>query len=425
MAGPFDPAVREKFHANMKKMLGYAPANPVIDPMEEMAARDRERGADISNPYPVARSAFMQSADEFGDSEVAGAPLPEDTEKPYEGMNFFKAMVTPMSTAAAGRPARMASTPKATPPSTIGTLLGRSTPAEQIPPPATGMAGTPDTIDGLRKMALDVNVPRATRLDAAAALAYQLAIDAQSRGDEKQAATYAKLYQLSNTQAMQFHSLDSAEKQARDTYAQRSKEIELQNQGLLSAENARADATIRVNRDLQSLDRETASLATGVSDDLAPLADDPAMSVMEYAKVRRNMAAAQQSASGQVDPALVASEEDNAYRQGFRYRAGQYVSESLTNPMAPEFNESHPRMKEFQNYYRSLVKAKPSEYQRIRDEVEVNIGGAFASSVARWSASEGIPTDYKETIAEIGRVVNAIVGPAPEPGYLWGVQTPK
>lgn len=432
MAGPFDPATRDKFHSGMRKMLGYAPNKPVIDPMEEMAARDRERGTDITNPYPVARSSFLKST---GESEVDEAPLPKDTDKPYEGMNFFQAMFTPMSSAAAGREARLASVPAPAPTGTAGSMFGLSPrqaqPAEPMPAPAAGMTASTDTVAELKKMAVDLKLPRTERAEAAAALAFQMSIDAQGRGDSKSAATYRQLLQLAQSRAAQYQALDSAEMQGKATMAQRTLEMELQNQGLTAQEIARGNQTIRVNNALQKGDRESASLATGVADDLAPLVKDPAMSVTEYAKIARNMAAGQQSKTGQIDPALVASTEENAYRQGFRYRAGQYVTDSLTNPMAPEFNANHPRMQEFQNYYRALIKAKPAEYQKIRDDVAANIGGAFATSVNRWAAESGesMPDLWKETLKEMQTLVDTIVGPPPDSGFNFskylGFETPQ
>jgi hypothetical protein len=263
-----------------------------------------------------------------------------------------------------------------------------------------------------------LKAPAIDRHNAMGALAYQRYLAASARGDKDVAASYLKAVEVANAAATRAESLQ----QTRDLATQQNQHQmemmkEVGTQGF-NLENARGTNTISVNQALADEDRKTASLSTGISDDEKPLVDYRTLPITEYAKTRRLLSQQQNLAGGVANPAADQAVEDNAYRTGFRVRAGQYVKESLENPMVPEFNASHPGMKEFQDYYRSLVRQRPGDYGKIRNEVTATIGGEVYRAIQQWSQKNGVPVDTREVANYMEQLVNGIAGPEPKGGVF-------
>ena len=383
-------------------------SSTLIDPMEEMLAREREMGGDVSNPLPqqrrppvlpvAAQEELPAPSQQLAPPEVIPTPPPVDEKRPYKGMGVMEAMFTPHSMALERqkKQARGASP---------GMLAGS---------PA-GLAGS------IRTITDDPEMDEVTKLKRLADVTAIAAIEAT---DNDQRKTLMRVSENYMKRATYRESADTSRQTVMDALSKQQENIGLQRglmQDQLASERELLDRsatnTERLNEQIARLARESASRGTAFSDEIAPLMQDRGMPVEIYARQMQAAAAARNREKGIPDPAGEAAAYDNAKLNGLRVRVGQHVSDAI-NSGSPLFDESHPGFTEFSIPYRAKLMEAPDKYDQLRSELTSTIGPAVFEEVRK----AGIP--YSEAATYVEGLTGSILGPKPEAGGFLGQLNP-
>lgn len=395
----------------------------VIDPMEEMSARDREMGGDVSNPFPQqkripARPVGLQASavEELPEPSAivqppieairTPAPAPQvDETQPFKGQNVFSAMFrTPQEgldvQRRGGRPA---------------------TPAAQ---PRGGLSPQMAAINAAE------GVTAADKLDAHANLMHQAAADAAMSGNRDAMQTYVRLGEAYAQRANALRQYDAAEKLNSRAIDFQTKQLENQMSLpaiLASAQAAQDRGTIDYNirQNAAEFDRQQARLAeagstaTSFQNYEGPLQSNPGLSVSEFAGQMAEAVRGKAAESGKpVDPAAVQSAYDTAYRTGARVRIGQYLQSMAESDDAPVFDDTHPGFAELQAYYGRKLAQQPGEY----DQLFAELTGIVAPAVR--AATDGMPPEdqmeYIRAIIEGDGESRGLLGPKVNRSWFWG-----
>jgi len=260
---PVRNAVRGVFGLPQKR-------STVIDPMEEMAARDAERGGDISNPNPMTRPAPRIASNATGGPGVAaGLPAPPqaiDETQPYQGMGMIKGMTTPPSAALRER-RQMAARPMAQ---------------------AGGSNSLSQSISLIHQMP---DLPPADRAQMLSDLMYRSATEATDN-DRRETLmrigdTYMKQHMVLTGMAAGEKSL----KEARDTANKISRRAKRSADDAGAREERMNERTItgqqEINAQVYGFQKADTSRATSSRDYLSPLLEDPTMPISAFAAQAR------------------------------------------------------------------------------------------------------------------------------------------
>jgi len=402
MPGPLTSFI-DAFQKNRPLRSGGQPQTPrrnssVIDSTEEMLARDREMGNDISNPFPPQRRVSQVAMQEQlpaaqATPEPVAAPPAVDEKRPYRGMGVLEAMFTPHS-AAIERQRKQA--------------RGASSTSSG---PAMGLAGS------IRSITDDPETDEVTKLKRLADVTALAAIEAT---DNDQRKTLMRVSENYMKRAAYRESADMSRQTVMDALSKQQDNIGLQRgllQDQLSSERELLDQsatnTERLNEQVARLARESVSRSTAFSDEIAPLAQDRGMPVEIYARQMRAAAAARNREKGVPDPTGEAAAYDNARLNGLRVRIGQHISDAI-NSGSPLFDENHPGFTEFSIPYRAKLMESPDKYEQLRSELTSVIGPAIFEEVRK----AGIP--YGEAASYVEGLTGSILGPKPETGGFLG-----
>ena len=383
-------------------------SSTLIDPMEEMLAREREMGGDVSNPLPqqrrppvlpvAAQEELPAPSQQLAPPEVIPTPPPVDEKRPYKGMGVMEAMFTPHSMA-----------------------LERQ--KRQTRGASPGMvAGSPAGLAGsIRTITDDPEMDEVTKLKRLADVTAIAAIEAT---DNDQRKTLMRVSENFMKRAAYRESADTSRQTVMDALSKQQENIGLQRglmQDQLASERELLDRsatnTERLNEQIARLARESASRGTAFSDEIAPLMQDRGMPVEIYARQMQAAAAARNREKGVPDPAGEAAAYDNAKLNGLRVRVGQHVSDAI-NSGSPLFDESHPGFTEFSIPYRAKLMEAPDKYDQLRSELTSTIGPAVFEEVRK----AGIP--YSEAATYVEGLTGSILGPKPEAGGFLGQLNP-
>lgn len=382
---------------------GLASRRTVVDPMEEMLARDREMGGDVSNPYPAQRRVMPVAMQEQlpalqEQPEMIATPPAVDEKRPYKGMGVIEAMFTPHSMAIDRQRQRARGT--------AGGVQGA---------PAIGLAGS------IRSITDDPEMDEVTKLKRLADVTALAAIEAT---DNDQRKTLMRVSENYMKRAAYRESADMSRQTVMDALSKQQENIGLQRglmQDQLASERELLDHsatnTERLNEQVARLARESASRGTAFSDEIAPLMQDRGMPVEIYARQMQAAAAARNREKGVPDPAGEAAAYDNARLNGLRVRIGQHISDAI-NSGSPLFDESHPGFTEFSIPYRAKLMESPDKYDQLRSELTSIIGPAVFEEVRK----AGIP--YGEAATYVEGLTGSILGPKPEVGGFLGQLNP-
>jgi hypothetical protein len=384
---------------------GLMPRRPgsVIDPTEEMLARDREMGNDISNPFPPQRRVTPAAMQEQlpppqEPPELIATPPAVDEKRPYKGMGVLEAMFTPHSMALERQKKQVRG-------ATPGMLAGS---------PA-GLAGS------IRAITDNPEMDEVTKLKRLADVTAIAAIEAT---DNDQRKTLMRVSENYMKRAAYRESADMSRQTVMDALSKQQENIGLQRgllQDQLASEQALLDRsatnTERLNEQVARLARESASRGTAFSDEIAPLVQDRGMPVEIYARQMQAAAAARNREKGVPDPAGEAAAYDNARLNGLRVRIGQHISDAITSG-SPLFDENHPGFTEFSIPYRAKLMEAPDKYDQLRSELTSIIGPAVFEEVRK----AGIP--YGEAATYVEGLTGSILGPKPEAGGFLGQLNP-
>jgi hypothetical protein len=164
-----------------------------------------------------------------------------------------------------------------------------------------------------------------------------------------------------------------------------------------------------------ALTKEAGSTAASFAEYEAPLSENPAMSVEEYASQMASAVRETAAAKGQtVDPAAVKEVYDNAYRTGTRVRVQQYITD-MVNGEGPDFDDTHPGFMELQSHFARRSAENPDDYDAIRDFLVSAIAPAVRA------AAPGVPpekqAEYINSIIEGDGVGRGLLGPKVESGW--------
>ena len=264
-------------------------SSTLIDPMEEMLAREREMGGDVSNPLPqqrrppvlpvAAQEELPAPSQQLAPPEVIPTPPPVDEKRPYKGMGVMEAMFTPHSMA-----------------------LERQ--KKQARGAAPGMlAGSPAGLAGsIRTITDDPEMDEVTKLKRLADVTAIAAIEAT---DNDQRKTLMRVSENFMKRAAYRESADTSRQTVMDALSKQQENIGLQRglmQDQLASERELLDRsatnTERLNEQIARLARESASRGTAFSDEIAPLMQDRGMPVEIYARQMQAAAAARNREKG-------------------------------------------------------------------------------------------------------------------------------
>lgn len=383
-------------------------SSTLIDPMEEMIAREREMGGDVSDPMPAAtrRPAIVPTAaQETLPNPSNQSPAPEvlpppavDERQPYKGMGVLEAMFTPHSMALDRQRQR---------------ARGQAgTPAGGMP---QGLAST------IRSITDDPEMPEVDKLKRLADVTAVAAIEAT---DNDQRKTLMRVSENYLRRATFRESADLSRQTAMDAMAQQRQNLELQRgllQDQLASERSLLDQsatnTERLNEQVARLERESMSRGTAFADEIAPLVQDRSMPVELYARQMQAAAAARNREKGVPDPAGETAAYENARLNGLRVRIGQHIADAI-EAGAPLFDEYHPGFAEFSIPYRARLLETPDQYDQLRSELTSIIGPAIFEEVRK----AGIP--YGEAARYVEGLTGTILGPKPEAGGFLGQLMP-
>lgn len=394
MPGPLTSFIDKLQEQPLRKAMGGLLRRPStrIDPMEEMLARDREMGGDVSDPFPDQRRVTPVAMQEPLPAPAA-APPAVDERRPYKGMGILEAMYTPHSMA-----------------------LDRQ--RRQARGPGPGPAGAPTPLAGsIRAITDDPELDEVAKLKRLADVTALAAVEATDNDQRKALMRVSENYLKRATFR---ESADMSRQTVMDALAGQRENIGLQRalmQDQLASERELLDHsathTERLNEQVARLARESASRGTAFSDEIAPLMQDRAMPVEIYARQMQAAAAARNREKGVPDPAGETAAYENARLNGLRVRIGQHVSDAIQSG-SPLFDENHPGFTEFSIPYRAKLMESPEKYDSLRSELTSIIGPAIFEEVRK----AGIP--YGDAAKYVEGLTGAILGPKPESGGFLG-----
>jgi len=380
---PVRNAVRGVFGLPQKR-------STVIDPMEEMAARDAERGGDISNPNPMTRPAPRIASNATGGPGVAaGLPAPPqaiDETQPYQGMGMIKGMTTPPSAALRER-RQMAARPMAQ---------------------AGGSNSLSQSISLIHQMP---DLPPADRAQMLADLMYRSATEATDN-DRRETLmrigdTYMKQHMVLTGMAAGEKSL----KEARDTANKISRRAKRSADDAGSREERMNERAItgqqELNAQVYGFQKADTSRATSSRDYLSPLLEDPTMPISAFAaQARGAMEMAQMASEKAADPAMLDAEERRAFDRGFNVRLSQLAAadndtESLLHP-------GHPLFGDIAQHYRGLLAKDPNAYDNMQYALAGQISAAVGPDLMKKKYPAAAIREYAQSLA------TDILGPKPE-----------
>ena len=390
---------QQPFRTAASRFLG-APrrSSTRIDPMEEMLARDREMGGDLSDPYPDQRRVTPAAMQEPLPAPMATTPPAVDERRPYKGMGILEAMYTPHS---------------------MGLERQRRRARGQAGPDQPG--GTQNLAGSIRAITDDPGLDEVTRLKRLADVTALAAIEATDNAQRQTLMRVSENYLKRAT----FHDSAGLSRQTvMDALGQQRENIGLQRELLrdqAASERELLDAgaanTERLNEQIARLGREAMSRGTAFSDEVAPLMQDRAMPVEIYARQMQAAAAARNREKGAPDPGGESAAYENARLNGLRVRIGQHIADSI-NSGTPLFDENHPGFSEFSIPYRARLMQAPENYDQLRSELTSVLGPAIFDEVRK----AGIP--YGEAAKYVEGLTGAILGPKPESGGFLGQLMP-
>jgi len=384
-------------------------SSTLLDPMEEMIAREREMGGDVSDPMPAPtrRPAVMPTAaqetlptppSQSPAPEVLATPPAVDERQPYKGMGVLEAMFTPHSMALDRQRQR---------------ARGQAGAATGGMP--QGLAAT------IRAITDDPELPEVDKLKRLADVTAVAAIEAT---DNDQRKTLMRVSENYLRRATFRESADLSRQTALDAVQQQRENLNLQRgllQDQLASERSLLDHsaanTERLNEQVARLEREAMSRGTAFADEIAPLVQDRSMPVELYARQMQAAAAARNREKGVPDPAGESAAYENARLNGLRVRVGQHISDAIQTG-APLFDENHPGFPEFSIPYRARLMEAPEKYDQLRSELTSIIGPAIFEEVRK----ADIP--FEEAARYVEGLTGAILGPKPEPGGFLGQLMP-
>lgn len=367
----------------------------LIDPMEEMTARDAEMGGDISNPFPNTRMApRIASTATTGPGVAAALPAPSqpavDETQPYKGMGMAQAIVTPPSAALRQRRAGMAA------PAAGGGRVAQAAPNSLS--------------QSIGLISQNTTLPASDRALMLSDLMTQHAAEAT---DNDRRAT---LVRLAETYLKQHATLSAIERGERGFEAARAAAEKMAQRASDDAQKARtleeklpgltADAQIRVNSALTQSAKDAASTPTQFNDYTAPL-NDMGLTITDYAnRMRGAVEMAMFNGDKPFDPALAQAEYDRAFEAGFVKRLAQIGKNS--SDAASMFGRHHPAFGEIESYYRGVLAKNPAQYDALANR----IAGQIASSAGREMQLQGYASDAILRYSQ--KVAADILGPKPE-----------
>jgi hypothetical protein len=384
-------------------------SSTLIDPMEEMIAREREMGGDVSDPMPAPtrRPAVMPTAaqqplpapapaTEPGSPGVLAPPSAVDERQPYKGMGMLEAMVTPHSMA-----------------------LDRQ--RQRARGQAESVGGAQGLATSIRAITDDPELPEIDKLKRLADITALAAIEAT---DNDQRKTLMRVSENYLRRATFRESADMGRQTTLDAMDKQRETLNLQ-RGLMQDQfaseqqllNQGATNTERLNEQVARLEREAVSRGTAFADEIAPLAQDRSMPVELYARQMQAAAAARNREKGVPDPAGEAAAYENARLNGLRVRVGQHISDAIQTG-SPLFDENHPGFTEFSIPYRARLMSAPQQYDQLRAELTSVIGPAIFEEVRK----ADIP--FVEAARYVEGLTGAILGPKPESGGFFGQLMP-
>jgi hypothetical protein len=387
-------------------LFGLPRRSAVIDPMEEMAARDREMGGDVSNPYPqqkrmpvrqVSASEELPAPARQG-VEMIPTPPPIDEKQPYKGQSVFTAMFrTPQDGLDAQR-------------KTAGGAAGS---------PMAG--GSPLSRQIAEINASDMEMP--DKLEALSSLMATAASEATARGDRDAMQTLVRLSEgfaqranavrnSTQSQAIIQRNLEFREQAVPKQIAAYREEMERQRK--LDAE----EWDRRYGRE-QADAKELQSQSFQFQNVESPLVDDMSRSVAEWAF--QQTAGAQQTRAKDGKP--MSREEmdqmyDEQYRIGTRIRVGQYIN-AMVNEDGPAFDDTHPGFMELQAHYGRKLAEDEGQYDALYSDLMQAIAPAVRA------AAPGLPQEdqaaYIRQIIEGDGENRGLLGPKVESGFGFGL----
>jgi hypothetical protein len=362
----------------------------VIDPMEEMAARDAERGGDISNPFPNTRMPpRIASTATDGPGVAAALPAPAqaiDETQPYQGMGMIKGMTT--SPAAAIRERRQ--------------MAAR--------PVAQGSAAPASLSQSISLIHQSPDLPPAARAQMLSDLMYRHAAEANDN-DRRETLmrigdTYAKQHMVLMGMEAGKQSLADARKTA-NRISKRNKKSADEAGAREERMNERAiTGQQELNAQIHGFKTGDTSRANASKDYVSPLIQDQTLPISTFAaQARGALEMAQFASEKAVDPALLDAEHRRAFDRGFNVRLSQLAAsdndtESLLHP-------GHPIFADVAQHYRGLLAKDPNSYD--------NMVYALAGQISAATAPELLKKNYKpEAIREYSQgLATDILGPKP------------
>jgi hypothetical protein len=363
----------------------------VIDPMEEMAARDAERGGDISNPFPNTRMPpRIASTATDGPGVAAALPAPAqaiDETQPYQGMGMIKGMTT--SPAAAIRERRQ--------------MAAR--------PVAQGSAAPASLSQSIGLIHQSPDLPPAARAQMLADLMYRHAADATDN-DRRET-----LVRIGDTYMKQFMVLTGMERGEAALQGAKEAAQKLSDDNAALAKAARKSeermqrrgirGQLKVNQQIHGFATGDTSRATSSKDYTSALVADPTMPVSMFANQARGAMELQMFSNPNkpVDPALLDAEYQRAFDRGFNVRLSQLAAagdgdEGLLHPYHPMFND-------IAQHYRGLVQKNPESYDQLQLKLAGQISAATSESLTQKRYPQKAILEYAQGLA------TDILGPKP------------
>lgn len=395
MAGPIRTFIdtlqeRQPVRNALRSVLGMPQRRgTVIDSFEEMAARDREMGGDISNAYPNTRmDPRIASTATAGPSGAAGLPAPQaapemiatpapvDPSQPLAGMGMMQGVFTPPSDGAkrqSGTPARQVSQQ--------GGDLSASTRA------ISQSAQTPEE-----------------QARAQAQLYYNAALQPGLDPDRRK--SYMRVAENFHKQEMSMYSTRTGN----DLMALVSNDAT--NAANVNAatsdrvmENmlAQIDRAGEISAGLMTNEQKARSRATAAADDLSALVANPTLSLADHANASKlALGSMYVQEKTPRDPVAEKQEYDRAFESGLGFRLSQYSKEG--SPAA--FGPKHPTFPEVANHFRQELAANPKNYDMIAAKVRGIVAASAGVQLSQHKPGYAVQ-------AYIDGVTADIIGPKP------------
>jgi hypothetical protein len=380
---PVRNAVRGVFGLPQKR-------STVIDPMEEMAARDAERGGDISNPNPMTRPApRIASNATDGPGVAAGLPAPPqaiDETQPYQGMGIGQAMVTP-PTAALRQRRQMASRPMAQ---------------------AGGSNSLSQSISLIHQ---SPDLPPSDRAQMLADLMYRHATEATDNDRRDTLMRIGDTYMAQHMALTGRAAGEKSLKEARDAALK----ISQRHKNVAKREGEREErmhertitGTQETNAQIHGFQTGDTSRASASKDYTSALVSDPTMPVSVFANQARGALEMAQFASEKaVDPALLDAEYRRAFDRGFSVRLSQLAAAGEGDETL--LHGGHPLFGDIAQHYRGLLAKDPNSYDNMQYALAGQIAAATSQSLLQKRFSQKAILEYAQDLA------TDILGPKPE-----------